>query len=370
MDDNTPTVAEPEVMITEFGIPIRNIWYMLLYAWDVLPISRLSPMIDVEEAPSLDALLTMVLMKLVKQRMRVGFGRNYITEEQLIQGIRGRVDFKKSIRSNTFEQGKAYCHFNTYALNVPKNQIVKSTLSRLILTGNFGPDQYKAKSVRAELRQLVRMLDGIDTIELNLEMIRRQRFGRNDRDYGLMMAICEFILQKQMPTELQGEKIFSSLEKEKLLLYSVFEKFVANFYRTNLDGWKVNAQKSLDWDVISDNPYLPKLRPDILFVNHSNGKIIILDTKFTAQILIRNLWEDEVFVSSHLYQMYAYLKTQEHCSDKFHNSSGILLYPAVSEIGVSETVQLQNHQLMIQTVNLASPWQDIENRLLHLIQPE
>jgi 5-methylcytosine-specific restriction enzyme subunit McrC len=64
--------------------------------------------------------------------------------------------------------------------------------------------------------------------------------------------------------------------------------------------------------------------------------------------------------------MYTYLRSQEHRSDKYRSSSGILLYPTVNQ-NVSEEVDLQGHKLMIRTVDLSRPWQEIATLLVDLI---
>ena len=36
----SPSKTAPrEIYKTEYGIPIRNLWHMLLYAWDELPVN-------------------------------------------------------------------------------------------------------------------------------------------------------------------------------------------------------------------------------------------------------------------------------------------------------------------------------------------
>ena len=69
--------------------------------------------------------------------------------------------------------------------------------------------------------------------------------------------------------------------------------------------------------------------PDLVLQERSSGQMVILDTKFTAHSLVENQWGKPVFDSSHLYQVYAYLKSQEHLSEAHPQRSGILLYPAV-----------------------------------------
>ncbi|MBL8092400.1 MAG: hypothetical protein JNJ43_18855, partial [Anaerolineales bacterium] len=120
---NTQTIYK-----TEHHIPIRNLWHMLLYAWNESPDIKLSALGDVEDTPTFDALLKLMLAKLIRQRLRIGLGRDYTNESGLIKSIRGRINFNQSLRRDSFRQGSAYCEYQTYHVNVPKNQIIRSTL--------------------------------------------------------------------------------------------------------------------------------------------------------------------------------------------------------------------------------------------------
>ncbi|MDQ3006346.1 MAG: hypothetical protein M3R47_13315 [Chloroflexota bacterium] len=355
------------VHFTEYGIPIRNLWHMLLYAWNEIPLQKHWVLADAEHAPTLDALLVSILMKLMRSRLSIGLGRDYVDDEGTLQGIRGRINFSDSLKRRTFERGRASCEFETYSANAPRNQIIRTTLARLIQTGQFGSDPDSANELRHSLRRLTRNLDGIDIIELTPELIHRQQLGRNDRDYRLMLSICALILQRQMPTESAGDKHLPILDHDVFVLYKVYERFVANFYRIHLQGWDVFAQKRLEWHEKQANKYLPSMQPDLVLQERSSSRSIILDTKFTAHSFIENQWGKEVFDSSHLYQLYAYLRSQEHLSEAHRMGIGILLYPVIDD-RFSERIELQDHIMRVESIDLASPWQDIESRLLELVQ--
>ncbi len=357
----------PGVHWTEYGIPIQNLWYMLLYAWNETPATSPATLDDIENAPSLDGLLAAVLARLMQNRLRIGLGRNYLQEEQAIKGIRGRLQFTESLKRQAFERGQAVCEFQQYSLNVPKNQIVRSTLARLVQTGQFGPDRTRAEALRHALRRLTRDLDGIDLVELKLDFIRRQQLGRNDRDYRIMLAICELLLQRQMPADAVGNQRLPGLNRAELIMHKVYERFVANFYQLHLPLWEVAPQKRLGWYEKQLSPYLPSLQPDLILREKSTGRRIVLDTKFTSNSLVKGQWGNLSFDSKHLYQLYTYLKTQEHLSEQHCQASGILLYPTVEQPGVSEKILLQEQTLRVETVDLSQCWPEIEKSLLNII---
>ncbi|NJN79635.1 MAG: hypothetical protein HC797_03705 [Anaerolineales bacterium] len=343
---------------TDHGIPIRNLWHMLLYAWHDYSITNQITLSDVEESPSLDALLASMLAKLIRQRLRIGLGRDYTNESGLIKGIRGKINFTQSLKRNSFEQGQVYCDFHQYNLNNAKNQIIRSTLYQLIQNKNV---------LANELRLLTKSLDGIDLIQLNYDFIHRTQLSENDRDYKLMLSICELIHQRNFPMDTWGNKKLPALNRDEMTLHLIYEKFIANFYRLHLKGWHVTAQKHLTWHEAFSNNLLPIMRPDLMLEEKSTGKILILDTKFTAKSLIENQWGKVEFDSSHLYQLYAYVKTQEHLSEKHSQAIGILLYPSVNQKTLSETIQLRDISLRVETVDLSSEWQEIEKRLLEIV---
>ena len=362
--ESSLTAVEPT---TAYGIPIRNLWYLLLYAWQETPRSPYWHMAGVEESPSLDALLAYCLSNLLQQRLRIGLGRSYMSERQTLRGVRGRIQFTHSVKQRSLERGQVVCQFDQYSVNAPQNQIIRSALHHLAQVGELGPDRQKGEALRHRLRWLTRLLDGIDLIELTPDLIRRQQAERHDRDYRLMLAICALILQRRLPAEEAGRFYLTQLERDRLVLHHLFETFVANFYRYHLADWVVLPQKSLAWHEESANPYLPVMKPDLWLQEKATGRITILDTKYTAKSLIANRWGKEIFNSSHLYQLHTYLSTQAHLSLQHQQAAGILLYPAVRE-ELSETVILRQGQIRIECVNLAAAWPQIEQRLLAIIE--
>lgn len=67
MSVEQPVIAENDTHVaTVGGIPIKNLWFMLLYAWD-RPELLGSWRADVETAPNLATLLARILARLVQQ---------------------------------------------------------------------------------------------------------------------------------------------------------------------------------------------------------------------------------------------------------------------------------------------------------------
>lgn len=365
MIENSPVRDTGDMSDTVARIPIRNLWHMLLYAWNqVATINRWQA--EVEDSPTIDALLASMLAKLIQQRLRIGLGRNYATEASRIRGLRGRVDFAETLRTLAFENGQAHCRYQSFSYNVPKNQIVRSTLARLVQVGQFGASESYGSELRHTLRRLVRDLEAIDVIEVTPDTIGRQELGRNDSDYRLMLDICNLLLKRQMPTESSGTHPLPGLDRDALTLYHVYEQFVANFYKHHLTQWNVTPQKKLAWHARQTSRYMPIMAPDLVLTHRTTSVVVVLDTKFTANSLITTQWGKDVFNSAHLYQLYTYLRSQESIDDHHRCASGILLYPTVTE-RLSEIIELQGHLIHLASVSLFEPWDEIEKALLAVV---
>jgi 5-methylcytosine-specific restriction enzyme subunit McrC len=228
--------------------------------------------------------------------------------------------------------------------------------------GQFGIDA-GAGQLRDTLRRLQRDLEGVDLIELSPVLIHRQQLGRNDADYALMLNICYLILTRCMPTEQRGYERVPDVDRDSLILHDIYERFVASFYKTHLGGWSVSSQQPLTWPAVKPSQFLPQMRADLVLEHCQSGRVVVLDTKFTASSLVGGQFGNVTFDPAHLYQIYAYLRSQEHKSQERATASGILLYPTVSQ-ALSESIEIQGHRITFQTIDLSMQWQPIHDQLL------
>ena len=111
---------------------------------------------------------------------------------------------------------------------------------------------------------------------------------------------------------------------------------------------------------------MPSMQLDILLENQINEKRIIIDTKYTS-ITTQRQYGGESFKSGYIYQLYAYLRSQEVDSDPLSlYSVGMLLHPSVG-VNYDEFVTIQGHELRFCTVDLTLDSRAISEQLLQLI---
>jgi 5-methylcytosine-specific restriction enzyme subunit McrC len=212
-------------------------------------------------------------------------------------------------------------------------------------------------------------MDGIETAPVTRQLLRQQVVGRNDPDDRLILALCDLVRWLRLPTEATGHARLRDLDYETLTLHAIYELFVARFYQVHLRpaGWDVRRQSPLKWPVTNATPgalqHLPGMQVDVAVCDPLRQRRIIIDTKFT-EILKDSATRRDVFSSGHLYQMYAYLRSQE--GGEQGQSEGLLLYPAVSH-QIDETLEIQGHLVRFATVDLNKPWAEVETSMIHIV---
>jgi 5-methylcytosine-specific restriction enzyme subunit McrC len=101
---------------------------------------------------------------------------------------------------------------------------------------------------------------------------------------------------------------------------------------------------------------------DIILDQVSEQRRIIIDTKFTS--ILTPGWYRETLRSGYLYQIYAYLRSQEHDDDGPSNrAEGLLFHPAIGEL-MDETVTIQGHSVRFATIDLSASAKQIRSQLL------
>jgi len=153
----------------------------------------------------------------------------------------------------------------------------------------------------------------------------------------------------------------------------LFEAFARKFYEKEQNEFKVGREDikwHIDEELSSGNrSLLPKMQTDISLT--SKNRKIIIDTKFYPEALVSR-YDKEKLHSSHLYQLYSYLRNLEDLeksADLMPNTTfeGLLLYPDNGK-ELNEHYMMGKLPMRIATVNLNAPWIEIHERLLHLIK--
>jgi len=344
-------------------IPILNLYYLLLYAWNRLDEGRRVD-VEAEETTSLLNLFVRVLIPGIHYLLKQGLDRGYISNKEEIRGVKGKVNFSSTIKRQLQANAKLCCSFDELSHNVLHNRILKTTVRRLAKRSDID------KQYRSDLADIDRRLGTIDEIELTTNVFSRLQIHRNNAFYGFLMDICELIYNNYLVSVETGDNQFREFIRDESQMHDLFEDFVRNFYKIELQkvpGYTVHGTgEQIRWDVedpdAHDMTYMPIMITDVS-INTPDG-YLILDTKYYKEALEGQY--DKKAISSNLYQIFSYVKNIDSKGDIYENCSGVLLYPTV-DYDLDLNYIVQGHSISIRTLDLSKPWNKIEKSLMAIV---
>ncbi len=341
-------------------IPIRNLFYLLSYVWDVDWEMEWSS-INAEKSGDALNLLTRILATSTDRIIRRGLDRGYKEVSEELYGVRGRIDIANTIKRNGFASGKLTCGYEELDHSVLHNQIIKTMLINLASANGLDKD------LREEVLDLTHRLRDVEPIELNQNIFSKVRFHSNIRSYRLPISVCKLIYDQLLPSQTTGKFEFVNIADEKL--FRIFEKFIFNFYKRHLNKTIYTSIKKerLGWQETSFeggiDDFLPSLETDVSLFNATN-KLVIECKFYETAIQTRKFGEidkKKSFISAHINQLFVYLKNLE-IKDK-SILSGMIIYPENGE-KIDSTYNIQGHKVQIKTINLEASAQEINDQMI------
>lgn len=346
-------------------IPLRNIWLLFLYAADLVQFKDVTQ-VEAESARNLPELLARLLTKVVQQRLRRNLSRGYQPRQAVLSRVRGRIDVLATASGQLLDQGRVACRFEEHTLDSPRNRLVRVALEHLAV-------RLKAPELVHECKALAQLMGrmGVSSQEPSRAELATDQVSRNETADLLMVSLAKMVSEACIPSEEMGQSHAVTADANVHLVRRLFEKAVGNALRIQLQplGWQVLRGRKLSWPVQAASKgldvYLPGMETDIELLHHGRKCKLVIDTKFT-HIFTSTQYKEEVLRSGYLYQLYAYLRTQESTTlEQGWCSEGMLLHPQCGE-SVDAYVDMQGHRLRFKTINLMGNAKEFEHQLLSL----
>ncbi len=356
------------------GIPIRNIWVLLLYASELFAkVEHERVKRGREETPDdILEIIGEILIYFVKERIMRGLTRSSLPVQADLHRVRGSIDHLRTERRHLLSRGLIACRFEEPTLNTARNRLLKAALEK---GGRIIKDKHLRKRCRDYASLLFRM--GITGNLPDRTTLSKDVYGINDRDDKHAVAAAKLLLDEFIPDDTKGVYPLLSPNRTDTWLRTLFEDAVRGLLRVSAPkGWDVapgNVGQKWPVELSSENMenFLPQMELDIVLINKAQNKKIVIDTKFTT-LFKKGWYRDTSLSSAYIYQMYAYLRSQEEQgkddSERNMNrhATGILLHPAVGD-AEQHSITMQGHDIIFATVNLARNPSDIKKDILDLL---
>ena len=361
-------------------IPVRNIWLLLLYASRLYRELPASCRVNLEDAQDdIPHLVAEILTTAVERRLRRNLSHGYQRRCADLSRVRGRIDLFRTERRQLLQRGRVACVFDELTVDTPRNRYVKAALTHIAgvvsrLANDSDLEQRcRDLALRLERAGVVGHLDPRYAGKAAL----LDNVGWVDTHERQMLAAASLALNLAIPTEQSGTALLPIVDRSETEGWRLYENAVAGFYDVALShrGWKVRQGSRIQWPAANPTPGLHAIMPEMvtdIVLEHrehgttATGQRIVIDTKFTS-IVGRSQFGKQTLKSGNMYQLYAYLRSQEQPGDSTsRHATGVLLYPSLG-VCYNESATIQGHRVTFATVDLAADSQTIRSQLLRIV---
>ena len=332
-------------------IPVRNLWLLMLYASELTRFKdKFNALVDAE-SDDLPDLVAQLLAKAVERRLKRNLTRGYRNRDMVLTRVRGRIDLLRTESQLLLSKGEVFCGFHDLTTDTPRNRLVRAALDLMTRLVQSGELVHRCRSLASSLAR-----SGVSGLRPSRSDLALDQIGRNDAADCFMVALAQLSFELALPTEESGLTALVAPDREETWVRRLFEKAVLGFARVELEplGWCVRGGVPLRWQVSSASEEIPAILPrmvtDILLDPPNGGRRVIVDTKFSS-ILGSRRFGGASLKSDYLYQMYAYVRSQEGLGLRSDETAGLFLHPAI-EVTLYEHAVIQGHRITFATVNL------------------
>ncbi len=350
-------------MTEDKGILIRNIYYMLAYAFQTLRQNNFTSIAS-EDFDDIYELFAEILTRGVSYQLKQGLHKEYISKQDDIKTVRGKININETMRLIASNRQMLNCEYDELSENCLFNQIIKTTLEKLLQVDDF------RKSKKAELRKKIRQcliyFGNVDTIDHNQIQWSAIRYDRNSKNYQMLLNICYFVLQNIVMSSTEGKYKMREFSDDNM--NRLYEKFILEYYRRHHPELEAN-NSNVRWDIDekqSSMDIIPNMFTDITLLL-TNGRILIIDAKYYSKTLSENMGKKRIHTNN-LYQIYAYVMNADKAVPG--KVDGMLLYAKTQETIVPDGKQVFNtgNTIYFKTLDLNQPFDGIKKQLEELIK--
>lgn len=333
-------------------IPIRNIYYMLSYAFQVLNEQGYKN-IETEQFDNVAELCAAILSKGVSLQLKRGLGREYIENTESLSSLRGRIEISESIKTRSMLKRQIVCSYDNFSENSYMNRIIKTTME-LLLHADI------AKTRKKELRKLLVFFANVDLLDVHTINWKIQ-YNRNNQTYRMLISICYLVVKGLLQTNTDGStRLMDFMDEQRMC--RLYEKFILEYYRKEFPQISASASQ-ISW-VLDDGirEMLPVMQSDIMLTK--GREVLIIDAKYYTHT-VQTQYGVHKLHSGNLYQIFTYVKNKDmEFGNQPHTVSGMLLYAATEEaIQLDESYMMSGNKISVKTLDLNQDFSEIAAQL-------
>lgn len=334
-------------------IPIKNLYYMLSYAFQILNEQGYKKLAT-EEFDNAGDLCAAILIHGISNQLKRGLGREYISETDTLAAIRGKIEINESIKNQTMIRNQMTCTYDEFSVDSPLNRIIKSTVMLLIKSDI-------AKQRKKELRKLMVFFADVSLVDVHA-INWSVNYDRNNQTYRLLITICHLVVKGLLQTKSDGAvKMMDFLDEQRMC--HLYEKFILEYYKKHYYPQITASASQIAW-ALDDGigTMLPTMQSDIMLCQKQGdtNKTLIIDAKYYAHTT-QVQYDVHTLHSNNLYQIFTYVKNK---ATKGGEVAGMLLYAKTDEeIYPNNEYQMSGNTITVRTLDLNLSFPEIAAQL-------
>jgi len=333
-------------------IPVRNIYWMLAYAFRALEKGAYERL-GSEEFGNAQELCAAILARGVESQVKRGLGRGYVPQTEALSYVRGKIDVSASLKTNSLLKRRLVCSYDEFSTDTPANRIVKATMQVLLRSRDV------SSVYKRGLRRLMPYLAEVGECDLH-RCDWNVRIGRNNQDYRLLLFVCRLVRDGLLMAEEGVAKAPGFFDDQAAC--KLYERFILEYYRREHPQLSASASQ-VPWAL--DDGFtgaLPVMQTDITL--RQGDRVLIIDAKYYTHMTQQSYGVCTLH-SGNLYQVFTYVKNmQESLPADAPPVSGMLMYARTDEAVLPDGDYLMSgNPISIRSLDLSREFEDVRQQL-------
>ena len=321
-------------LVIQPKIPMLNFFYMLVFSYEIPEFGK--QLFGFKQEQTIYEIIVLKFVQEIEKLVKMGLYRDYLTSEENLQTVRGRVSIIENERLNTVQRQRVFCRFNEFTGDILENRILKYALRRLSCL-SFGDI-----SLKIRINKLLHHLDPVSyeiIRDSDFEIVER-RYTRLNEHYKPLVRISRILIENtSFNLQTQGKMRFWSFLVD---MNKLFQKFLT-FCLRGLHGFDINPTPTYKWDVEG----LTTISPDIVIGKDKKLKLVV-DAKYKQiDLEKKKVYGDDV------------RQVGDYCTT-LGLENGILVYPKLSPnqnvhdllIRKRDPITNRSYSVFLRTINL------------------
>ena len=292
---------------------------------------------DFQKAETLPDVMALTLIAAARRAFGRGLLRGYLTEEDALHTVRGRIRFDDQLRRRYGIPMPVELRFDEFTEDILANRLVKAAAVRL------GPMSLRSPEARRGLGWIAAILENVSLLEFRRRNVPEVRFDRLNEHYRHVVGLARLILLHSEFESFRGDVRATGFLIDMNVL---FQEFLVQALRETL---KVSANTLRSEETVPlDEDSMVNLRPDLSWW-------VSGECKFVGDAKYKNITNRQV-PNADLYQLLAY-------STALDLPGGLLIYAKGEASLGSYKVRHADKWLEVVEVDLSKPLNVILKRV-------